>query len=795
MKSLYDSALSGISKLMDSKIDSYTESKEIAIESLEAEKQAAEDAYQSQIDAIDDMIDRKKETIDSIRDEIDAMKEAREERKREIDLQKAQYDLERMKNQRTILQYSENKGLHYVTDTSGIRDAKEKVDDAKFEIEVAAKEKEIKLLEDEIDLLEKQKNALEDAQEASNKYYDNLIKQQEKYWDSMIKSMEQQKSKWEELAEIEEIAQAYSAVEQVFGDLGYTVQDILNGNEQAFEDFKSKYINILNDMNSNTSFAEGLSYATGVAKENLGSFLDKTKETADGISDLSAKSSELTTVAKGMDGLASSATTASEGTSAIAENMGELNTDTEGLSENLDSISDSLSEFPEADNISNLAEAFQKMGEAVKDMADALGTGGDEASGLVGALKSLSDLSLSFGEMDDKGKGTGILAQFQKLKDAVDNVTNAITGGGTSASENGDASNSSSPSMSTDAGNQTGGGLTGAINSIQSTTETALSGGSGGSTDKGETEETAAEGTGGAIGQFDLLKEAVDNVTKTIGSEKKADEDTLIGALRAQYDVALEKLPETKSLFEELLVSIMACVTALGSMVSMMGSMSEIGGFSVTGIPTHAKGTVGNAFAKGTGHYKGLPKDEKNALRSEYGQPELTVYPDGTTELTTSPVMSDLPKGTVIFNEEQTKKIMNNKSHGKIIKSYASGVVEYSDGTFIKPDGSVVPPLQEGSRTYDMLQKFSAYMNSIDNNVEKLSANIMHEQSKQMHDAINQINNSNVVNNNRPSVSIGDIHVTCPGVTSQEVAKQVGVELNNMFNGLHLEAMQQSMMR
>lgn len=51
----------------------------------------------------------------------------------------------------------------------------------------------------------------------------------------------------------------------------------------------------------------------------------------------------------------------------------------------------------------------------------------------------------------------------------------------------------------------------------------------------------------------------------------------------------------------------------------------------------------------------------KYALRSEYGQPELTVYPDGTAELTTEPVLGSLPKGTVIFNEEQTKHIMNNK--------------------------------------------------------------------------------------------------------------------------------------
>ena len=46
-----------------------------------------------------------------------------------------------MMHQRTILQYSEDKGMHYVNDSSGARDAKEKVDDAKFEIEIAKKEK------------------------------------------------------------------------------------------------------------------------------------------------------------------------------------------------------------------------------------------------------------------------------------------------------------------------------------------------------------------------------------------------------------------------------------------------------------------------------------------------------------------------------------------------------------------------------------------------------------------------------------------------------------------------------
>lgn len=101
-----------------------------------------------------------------------------------------------------------------------------------------------------------------------------------------------------------------------------------------------------------------------------------------------------------------------------------------------------------------------------------------------------------------------------------------------------------------------------------------------------------------------------------------------------------------------------------------------VSGNSSGGNPHFAKGTVGNAFASG---YNGLPKDEKGTLRSEYGQQELTVYPNGQYEITDTPTLSDLPKGTVIFNEEQTKRILKGNSH-------ADGTVgnAFLDGTGTK---------------------------------------------------------------------------------------------------------------
>ena len=45
------------------------------------------------------------------------------------------------------------------------------------------------------------------------------------------------------------------------------------------------------------------------------------------------------------------------------------------------------------------------------------------------------------------------------------------------------------------------------------------------------------------------------------------------------------------------------------------------------------------------------------------------------------------------------------------------------------------------------------------------------------------------------TIQIGDINVTCPGVTSNEVMKQVADALNREFSGIALDALQTSMMR
>lgn len=159
--------------------------------------------------------------------------------------------------------------------------------------------------------------------------------------------------------------------------------------------------------------------------------------------------------------------------------------------------------------------------------------------------------------------------------------------------------------------------------------------------------------------------------------------------------------------------------------------------------------------------------------------------------------MFPIKKGDIVFNHQQSEELLKNGHISGRGKAYADGTV--GGGKYLMSDGRISRPLQPGDRMYDMLQKFNAYFNSIDQNVEKLTPNSFYDHQKQMEQIANQITNyNNVVNNNKnvqPSVNVGDIHITCPGVTSYEVMREVKTQINNEVRGLHNYADQQSRIR
>ncbi len=150
---------------------------------------------------------------------------------------------------------------------------------------------------------------------------------------------------------------------------------------------------------------------------------------------------------------------------------------------------------------------------------------------------------------------------------------------------------------------------------------------------------------------------------------------------------------------------------------------------------------------------------------------------------------SDLPKGTVIFNEAQTKEIFQNKgdSLGGVSSSGSTGQSSPGKPTLPPPQRPaflVQQELQEEclAKTGSITDKILSPLNMLSRNWKDMAG---------LTGNINHINH----NGQNQSVNVGGINITCPGVTSQEVARQLGTELNHIFSGFHNYADQQSRVR
>ena len=820
---------------MDKQADKYEEMKDSAVDSYNAQKDAAEDAYDAQIDAINDQIDAidaeiaaKKKQADAIQKEIDKIKKAREERQKQLDLQKDLYELERMQHQRTILQYSKEKGMHYVIDTSKIRDQKEKVDEDREDLYILQLEKQKDLIDDEIELLEDRKDALEDQKDAiekmkdaSNDYFESMIKQTETYYDKLIESLDKTKSRWEELADLKEEAEMKGRMEEILAQYGVTADDVVNMSEETFQAFKNDYLAILSDLYSgNEQMQSAIADTAGTTTDQLESYIAKTQEYIDSLisMDMSDTAASMDNTAESMDKLSTATSDANENTKAMSENMGTLSTNTAELGENASTVSDALSSIPDAEKFNVLTTSFTNLAEAIKSVADALGVSGNgTVNSLVDTLQSLSTISID-------ADGNGLITQFNNLKTAIEGVTSAISGGGMSGGSAGEGSPSSSPSMSAGAGGKGSavGGLISAVESIKNATDEALGTGNG------------EEGGGtGAIGQFEHLEDAVDDVTAAIGggvssgggqgtgesdgSGSGGNADSLIGSIVDLGDTTEEiltgggesegesggvigRFEEFSDVIEEAKDHVMGISEGLDEIdgkevectirvnIETNGSLPSIVGSGMNlGSAQYDAKYAGNAHVEGTALASGnwaVQSDEKEALLGEVGYEIIVRNGRFFTVGENGAEMFPIKKGDIVFNHQQSEELLKNGHISGRGKAYADGTV--GGGKFITSDGEIARPLQPGDRMYDMLQKFNAYFNSIDQNVEKLTPNSFYDHQKQMEQMANQITNyNNVVNNTKnvqPVVS-NEIHVVCPGVTREEVARQLPGVLNQTFSG------------
>ena len=269
---------------------------------------------------------------------------------------------------------------------------------------------------------------------------------------------------------------------------------------------------------------------------------------------------------------------------------------------------------------------------------------------------------IDFSNMDESLGG--VIDSFGQMAESAGHATGAIIGGGFTASSTGTSKGEGSQSSG---GQGAGSDLNSAVDTFEKEAVPKIKN-VGNAFDGGEGDEDG-ESSGGLAGAVTTTRDTIGpggESGKSGGKGESGEGSNLQDTLDIQTKAALDPetgIPAQTEAWNNLNEILKQVKDNLSEIKSTLENMPEV---EVTGgsLKIFATGTdpgfkIGNAYAKGV---DGLKHAEKNALRSEYGQPELTVYPNGKAELTTSPIMSDLPKGTVIYNEKQTMDILDGKA-------------------------------------------------------------------------------------------------------------------------------------
>ena len=863
VKGYYSGAISGVTTLLQGRISSLQKQRDKAIKNLEKEKETALAGYQAQIDAIDKLIkeknkqikqlEKEKKAIDKkikpLQDEIDAIQKANEERQRQIDLQKDLYELERAQNQRTQFVLKDNQ-MVYQTDPEAARQARDQIKQDEEDQKIAKLEEQIELYEhqkelideqieainEEIEMLNEEKEAIEEQMKAIEEYYDNLIKETEEMFDEMIEGLEEILEKWQQLAELESIKNAWKDVGGVMEMLGYTVEDVLNDTPGAFEAFKNAYIDTIMQLDKgNSDSIEGIKEwgrQTGQEVDAAIANFQKLGSETTGV--LDPLKEPLDNATKSTKDLGDNATTASGGVSGLASSTGELADKASDADEKVSDLTEATKELPDSLNeinnvtfdgiIANLDALRQKLteiklalGEATTGSNGEMSLGGGMGS-IGGALRELNNIAFD-----------QLIANFELLQGAISAVSSLLGG-----STEGNGAHPFSPNAVQGAEGAAG-NLMDALNALNGisfedgliaqfqaleeeiTKVITLLGGGGGESQGGPQagggltgsskggDQGGESGADNLVGALQAVKEAadmyigggeeegeggtvisdfamlLDTITENVNKLGPEDaEDTLANMFVKVEKSGKEHIPTLIDLFSQLAEIIGKCASGVETVITGLEKLSGMGsggGFAsslVAGLFKY-QGTakVGNANLKGNWAFEG-----GKTLISELG-PELVVTPDGRYTVYDKPQLVNLPKGSVIFNHLQSEEILKRKnqisSFGKAhLNGTAQGLMPLSDNAIA-----------------DMVNLANALRS--DSNVIKTDIGDIKRHTEEISRTI-----QNVTNNNSNSANVtfsGDMHFECNGVTAPEVLNEIQTALNQTFEGMALNAYQHAMAR
>jgi len=736
--------------------------------------------------------------------------------------------------------------------------AKREIEIADIEKQIDLLEDQKDLLNEQIDLLDKQADKINEFYDAQIKALEKQKEQAEKYFESIIESLENSKSKYEELMEIVDKAELSTKLKQ----LGIDEEALLNGSEEEFNKLKDAYMNIVFQLNEgNGEVLNALRELSGY-EGTAPTVLEESNNKLDTMNEeLGTANTEVGNINSALDTTASTTGEVASNVESVSNSLNQMpeSGKVSGVGKEFDTLAKSIGKVAKALGIGE-GESVSTLFQAMSNLN--ILTLGSESEGIIGQFTLLKnaiiDVINTIGSSEAQTVGSlmsaiaqlnaitldeNIITQFNSLKTAVDEVVSAVSGGtggeeGSSGEQTGGSAKGIRKSKGKGSKGKGGGGssLTGAIEQIGDTAKKVIG-------------KPDAEGDGTVIGEFGALETAVTDVTTAIGGDESEsetsqdngsggngeDDGTLTGSIVSLGKTSQETLGKSGGegvigRFEEFEGVI---GDAKDHVKGIVNGLAEIDGETAEctikihvesdGFLAYASGTAlgamnlesseynakytGNARVSGTANVTGnwgVRKGGKS-LVGELGQ-ELWIHSaSGTFETVgdNGPEWIMAEKGDIIFNHLQTKELLDKGNIVKTGKAFANGTIQYSDGSVITPEGKAFRPPIPGERNYELMKAGEALIKKWKENGEEVLSNAYYDRQKQMEKWAKEITNNhvinNIANNNKPIITIGDINVTCPGVTEQQVAAQLGnvirMELDKQFSGFHNYVDQQSRIR
>ncbi|MBD5466690.1 MAG: hypothetical protein HDR21_00885 [Lachnospiraceae bacterium] len=275
-----------------------------------------------------------------------------------------------------------------------------------------------------------------------------------------------------------------------------------------------------------------------------------------------------------------------------------------------------------------------------------------------------------------------------------------------------------------------------------------------------------ADQTSAVASQFSSANDAVNRLSTSLGLEPangtangtspaqaqtEGNSPSLAGALQNTYDIASEVLPEEVKMMNAITEATNTAIAAINELKSTIESLSTVS-TNISGMPIY-----GNAYASGT------RRAERGLALVGEEKPEVILTNDKKAFLAKQPTLLSMEGGETVFNGDATARMLKARGFRQITAD---------EFPLLKAFSSYSPD--------ELRQKFAP----------SLSSPATSAASSAMQNASHAVNNSSV--NNSPSYTTGDVHIHCPGITKDEVAKQIGAELTNVFSGLSLKAYQRA---